>query len=73
MGVVPSSLLERGKYGGHNLDSEHRNQAFASSYSYLRVGFPRFQAFGNLGLTVDVPPPMLAFRQPEVRVHRQWR
>ena len=58
--------------GVHNLDPEQRNQAFASSYCYLRLGFQCFQALGDLVLTAVVPPPRLAFRQTAVRVPRQW-
>jgi hypothetical protein len=58
--------------GVHNLDPAQKNQAF-TSYFYLQLGFQHFQALGDLGLTVVVPPPRLAFQQPVVRVRHQLR
>jgi len=60
--VVASSLLERGEFGGYNLSPAPRNRAFASSYIYLHLVFRRFQALWDLGLTVLIPAPRLAFR-----------
>ena len=73
IGVVANSLLEFGQFGGSQSGSAQKNQAFTSSYFYLQLGFQHFQAFGDFDLTAVVPPLRLAFRQPMVRVYRQWR
>ena len=62
IGVIASSLLERGEFGVHNQGPVPRNRAFTSFRSYLSQGFQHVLAPGVLGLTVLVLPPRLAFQ-----------